>query len=125
MRIVTFFFSRFLGNNLSAEPVPAFVPGALDFGDDDIENMETDSETDDDDIDNSKDKSDLPWKPEPRARKSKTQKCMFPNTAAFAMRKNSGDTEFTMWVNFVCMDLMPFFPGIGKKHALKHLTHSV
>ena len=39
---------------------------------------------------------------------------MFPNTAAFARRRNSGDTEFTLWVNFVCMDLIPFFPEIEK-----------
>ena len=39
---------------------------------------------------------------------------MFPNTAAFARRRNSGETEYTMWVNFVCMDLKPFFPGIEK-----------
>ena len=106
----------FLGQCVSAEAIPAFVPRALDFGDSDVDNLETESDTDDNDIDNSTDKS---WKPEPRARKSKTQKCMFPNTAAFAARRNSGNTEFTMWVNFVCMDLMPFFPDIGKKHASK------
>ena len=84
---------------------------AIDFND--VETIEVETEERDEDFDD----IDPPW--EPRAQKSKTQKCMFPHTAAFAARRNSGETEFTMWVNFACMDLEPFFPGIGKKHALK------
>ena len=116
---------NFSENSVPLESDHTFVPRALDFTGDD---------QDDDIIDYLKDR---PWEPEPRARKSKTQLCRFPNTAAFAGRRNSGETEFTLWVNFVCMDLMPFFPGIekhlmsvtkgkkcieeGKKHALNEI----
>ena len=97
------------------------IPRALDMND--VETNDESNKDDDDDVDSDMDQDNLnpPWVPEPRSRKKRTEKCRFPNTAAWAARRNSGDTEFTMWVNFVCMDLSPFFPGIGKKHALKNL----